>query len=358
MNAKVFIAIISFFVILIASLSGTYYYLFIEDNKKTNYYNNDYLEENKNEDTYNNQEQNNNSYQQQNDNTLNNYNTYTPSTTYENNQTSDIKNDIKQEEKIKENNTTSLIQENKKEEKTLEQNKTSVSSNNVQKEDVKNIQNIKSEEKNDIKKVVKLSPIKEYQSKGKNSKYEPDLSTEYVKVYVLDGKSLTEYRKNLLKNMLEPIMLKSKDYNLTVFIQMLPNQNMKLGIYNKDIIFSDRKKAYKYVDPKKLSKLAFFFDKNGIENFTNQDILQQLNSAIEREEIIKRVIFTGYTDDRGSVFSNHMLGLSRSLSVARYFFPFSEIIEINSLGKDDYPKKDKTDKQRSINRKVEISFQN
>lgn len=200
------------------------------------------------------------------------------------------------------------------------------------------------------------SIIEEYQLKGKYSRFEPELSSNSVKVYVIDGKALSNYRIALLENMLVPIYEKSANYDLTIFIEMLPNNNMNLSIYNKDIIFSNMKKSYRYVDLKRLEKLKLFFETNDAESFSNQDILEQLNSQVAREEIIKRIKIQGYTDDRGSTFANHILGLSRALSTARYFFPFSEVIEITSLGKDEYPLKDKSDRQRELNRKVTMSF--
>ena len=72
---------------------------------------------------------------------------------------------------------------------------------------------------------------------------EPQLSSETLKVYVVDGKALSDYRINLLKDMLKPVQNRSKDYNLSVFIEMLPQSEMSVTIYNKDIIFSDRKKS-------------------------------------------------------------------------------------------------------------------
>lgn len=200
------------------------------------------------------------------------------------------------------------------------------------------------------------SIIEEYQLKGKYSRFEPELSSNSVKVYVIDGKALSNYRIALLENMLVPIYEKSANYDLTIFIEMLPNNSMNLSIYNKDIIFSNMKKSYRYVDLKRLEKLKLFFETNDAETFSNQDILEQLNAQVAREEIIKRIKIQGYTDDRGSTFANHILGLSRALSTARYLFPFSEVIEITSLGKDEYPLKDKSDRQRQLNRKVTMSF--
>ncbi|HEC1758221.1 TPA: hypothetical protein R1711_001486, partial [Campylobacter lari] len=74
--------------------------------------------------------------------------------------------------------------------------------------------------------------MQEYIAKGKTSRYEPRLSDDFVKVYVLDGKSLSDYRVDMLKEMINPVKANSQDYNLTIFIDMLSNDNMKLSIYN------------------------------------------------------------------------------------------------------------------------------
>ncbi|EAJ6191809.1 hypothetical protein DK615_06875, partial [Campylobacter lari] len=65
--------------------------------------------------------------------------------------------------------------------------------------------------------------MQEYIAKGKTSRYEPRLSNDFVKVYVLDGKSLSDYRIDMLKEMINPVKVNSQDYNLTIFIDMLSN---------------------------------------------------------------------------------------------------------------------------------------
>lgn len=163
---------------------------------------------------------------------------------------------------------------------------------------------------------TKLSTIKEYQQRGKDSRLEPKLSTETIKVYVMNGKALSDYRIGLLKDMLEPVQNRSKDYNLSVFIEMLPQNEMSLSIYNKDIIFSDRKKSYRHITMDKLKPYL-----NDPEN---------LNSKVKREQIIERVSFQINTDSRGSIFSKHIRSLKNGLNTAQYFFPFCEIIYIDS----------------------------
>ncbi|HEG2581192.1 TPA: hypothetical protein SCV07_000502 [Campylobacter lari] len=197
--------------------------------------------------------------------------------------------------------------------------------------------------------------MQEYIAKGKTSRYEPRLSDDFVKVYVLDGKSLSDYRIDMLKEMINPVKANSQDYNLTIFIDMLSNDNMKLSIYNKDIVFAKNKKKYNYVDVK-ISDLKFLFEKNGYSEYSNENLLEKINQNLAREDVLKRVKIQGYADDRGSTFANYMIGLNRAMNVAKHFFSFTEVIEIESLGKDTYPTKDKSDSQRQNNRKVEISF--
>ncbi|EAI4448387.1 hypothetical protein ACR3S7_000564 [Campylobacter lari] len=199
--------------------------------------------------------------------------------------------------------------------------------------------------------------MQEYIAKGKTSRYEPRLSNDFVKVYVLDGKSLSDYRVDMLKEMINPVKINSQDYNLTIFIDMLSNDNMKLSIYNKDIVFAKNKKKYNYVDVK-ISDLKFLFERNGYSEYSNENLLEKINQNLAREDILKRVKIQGYADDRGSTFANYMIGLNRAMNVAKHFFSFTEAIEIESLGKDTYPTKDKSDSQRQNNRKVEISFYN
>ncbi|AJC89070.1 OmpA family protein [Campylobacter lari] len=197
--------------------------------------------------------------------------------------------------------------------------------------------------------------MQEYIAKGKTSRYEPRLSNDFVKVYVLDGKSLSDYRIDMLKEMINPVKVNSQDYNLTIFIDMLSNDNMKLSIYNKDIVFAKNKKKYNYVDVK-ISDLKFLFERNGYSEYSNENLLEKINQNLAREDILKRIKIQGYADDRGSTFANYMIGLNRAMNVAKHFFSFTEVIEIESLGKDTYPTKDKSDSQRQNNRKVEISF--
>ncbi|CAM4026003.1 hypothetical protein [Campylobacter armoricus] len=227
-------------------------------------------------------------------------------------------------------------------------------------EQIKNTQinQVKNKEQAKEEKTTKYkNTMQEYIAKGKTSRYEPRLSDDFVKVYVLDGKNLSDYRISMLKEMINPIQANSQDYNLTIFINMLSNNNMKLSIYNKDIVFAKNKKKYNYVDIK-ISDLKFLFERNGYNKYSNENLLEKISQNLAREDVIKRMKIQGYADDRGSIFANYIIGLNRAMNVAKHFFSFTEIIEIESLGKDTYPIKDKSDSQRQNNRKVEISFYN
>ncbi|EAJ1153981.1 hypothetical protein CEI19_06520, partial [Campylobacter jejuni] len=162
-----------------------------------------------------------------------------------------------------------------------------------------------------------LNTAREYLNIGKNSRLEPELSTENMKVYVLDGKFLSQYRINLLKDMLSIIQDNAKDYYLSIFVKMLPKGEMKLTIYNKEIIFSDMKKAYKYISLDRLSP------------YLNNP--KELNEHVAREEILERLKLQIKKDGKGSDFSKHIKSLKTGLNTAQYFFPFCEIIEISSI---------------------------
>ena len=137
-----------------------------------------------------------------------------------------------------------------------------------------------------------------------------------MKVYVMHGKALTQYRIELLEDMLIPVQSRAQDYNLTVFIEMLPKHKMNISIYNKDIIFSHMKKAYRYIDIKQLAP--------------HLGNLNELNSKVKREEIIERIEFKSDEEFKGSDFAKHIKSLKRRLETAQFFFPFTEIIEIKS----------------------------
>lgn len=162
----------------------------------------------------------------------------------------------------------------------------------------------------------KLNTAREYQQKGKDSRLEPKLSSEFVEVYVMNGKILNDYRVNLLKDLLKPVRERSKDYNLSVFVEMLPKGEMGISIYNKGIIFSDNRKFYKYIT---VDKLKPYLGKP-----------QELSEKVGREEIIERINFEIKVNTKGSDFSRHIKSLENGLNAAQYFFPFCEVIQISA----------------------------
>ncbi|EAK2393067.1 hypothetical protein B2D31_04435 [Campylobacter jejuni] len=354
MNLKIFSIIVGILIAVIVILGGTYYYLFeyskpknytlntntyTEQKSYTNNYDNSYspsiqtnnsssdininnntiqkqetnpLDENQslNNDTFNtsisenNQSLNNNTFNtsiSENNQSLNNdTNTSNNINTNENKQILDT-----DKEKLKQENKQAKIEALKKEiskqQKILERERA------VKKE----LQSNKSN-KNKY-----LNTAREYLSIGKNSRLEPELSTENMKVYILDGKFLSQYRINLLKDMLSVIQDNAKDYYLSIFVKMLPKGEMKLTIYNKEIIFSDMKKAYKYISLDRLSP------------YLNNP--KELNEHVAREEILERLKLQIKKDGKGSDFSKHIKSLKTGLNTAQYFFPFCEIIEISSI---------------------------
>ncbi|EAH9715436.1 MULTISPECIES: hypothetical protein [Campylobacter] len=343
MNLKIFSIIVGILIAVIVILGGAYYYLFeyskpknytlntntyTEQKSYTNNYDNSYspsispsiqtnnsssdininnntiqkqetnlLDENQslNNDTFNTSiSENNQSLNNDTNNTSNNINTN------ENKQILDTdKGKLKQENK--QAKIEALKKEISKQQKILERERA------VKKE----LQSNKSN-KNKY-----LNTAREYLSIGKNSRLEPELSTENMKVYILDGKFLSQYRINLLKDMLSVIQDNAKDYYLSIFVKMLPKGEMKLTIYNKEIIFSDMKKAYKYISLDRLSP------------YLNNP--KELNEHVAREEILERLKLQIKKDGKGSDFSKHIKSLKTGLNTAQYFFPFCEIIEISSI---------------------------
>lgn len=179
------------------------------------------------------------------------------------------------------------------------------------------------------------SLIKEYQCKGKNSTYIPSLSDSFMHVYFENGILPSKYRLGVLKGLFKSIKQKSKDYNITIFVKMLPNLSMDFSIYNKDIIFAN-KAIYKYVY--KNAKMGFKLDfaKNEASSFSGEKKLVSFIDTFKRDQVIKRVFIGTFTDLRGSNFANYLLGLKRSTSIAAYFFPLSEAIYMHSYGKSKH----------------------
>ncbi|MBS4312958.1 hypothetical protein [Campylobacter vulpis] len=301
MNAKVFSILIAILVALILALGGTYYYLFERDTSST---------VNQNPTNQIQQQILPQEPQQKEQNFVQETNTSLSPILPTQTQV-DFNHTIKQE-KSKEEPKLTKQEENKKPNEQPKQVIKEVK--DTKKESKQNVKEEKKQEKS--QKQIRLSTIKEYQQKGKDSRFEPKLSSETMKVYVMHGKALTQYRIELLEDMLIPVQSKAQDYNLSVFIEMLPKHKMNISIYNKDIIFSHMKKAYKYIDIKQLTP-----------HFNN---LNELNSKVKREEIIERIEFKSDEEFKGSDFAKHIKSLKRRLETAQFFFPFTEIIEIKS----------------------------
>ncbi|MCR2056031.1 hypothetical protein CHLV4088_01180 [Campylobacter helveticus] len=301
MNAKVFSILMAVLVALVLALGGTYYYLFERDKNNATNATSPIPKQQQTLPQEPQKEQNLTQEVQETNATLNSIVPILPETNASNLQKQEPK---KEELKIKK----------QEENKTLEKDLPKI----AKKEEKKPKPVLKEEKKQEQKtpKQIRLSTIKEYQQKGKDSRFEPKLSSSTMKVYVMHGKALTQYRIELLEDMLIPVQARAQDYNLSVFIEMLPKHKMNVSIYNKDIIFSDKKKAYKYIDIKQLAP------------YLNNPA--ELNSKVRREEIIERLEFKSEEEIKGSDFARHIKSLKRGLETAQFFFPFTEIIEIKS----------------------------
>ncbi|SQE24196.1 periplasmic protein [Campylobacter jejuni subsp. doylei] len=319
MNLKIFSIIVGILIAVIVILGGTYYYLFeyskpknytlntntyTEQKSYTNNYDNSYLPSIQTNNSSSDVNINNNTIQKQEANPLDENRSLNNDTNISNNINTNENKQIldTDKEKLKQENKQAKIEALKKEiskqQKILEREKA-----------------VKKELQSNKNKY--LNTAREYLNIVKNSRLEPELSTENMKVYVLDGKFLSQYRINLLKDMLSVIQDNAKDYYLSIFVKMLPKGEMKLTIYNKEIIFSDMKKAYKYISLDRLSP------------YLNNP--KELNEHVAREEILERLKLQIKKDGKGSDFSKHIKSLKTGLNTAQYFFPFCEIIEISSI---------------------------
>ncbi len=319
MNLKIFSIIVGILIAVIVILGGTYYYLFeyskpknytlntntyTEQKSYTNNYDNSYSTSIQTNNSSSDININNNTIQKQEANPLDENRSLNNDTNISNNINTNENKQIldTDKEKLKQENKQAKIEALKKEiskqQKILEREKA-----------------VKKELQSNKNKY--LNTAREYLNIVKNSRLEPELSTENMKVYVLDGKFLSQYRINLLKDMLSVIQDNAKDYYLSIFVKMLPKGEMKLTIYNKEIIFSDMKKAYKYISLDRLSP------------YLNNP--KELNEHVAREEILERLKLQIKKDGKGSDFSKHIKSLKTGLNTAQYFFPFCEIIEISSI---------------------------
>ncbi|EPD6504757.1 hypothetical protein ACSC5O_001323 [Campylobacter coli] len=338
MNLKIFSIIVGILIAVIVILGGTYYYLFeyskpknytlntntyTEQKSYTNNYDNSYSPSIQTNNSSSDININNNTIQKQETNLLDenqslNNNTFNTSIS-ENNQS--LNNNTNTSNNINTNENKQILDTDK--EKLKQENKQAKIE--ALKKEISKQQKILERERavkkelqsNKSNKNKYLNTAREYLSIGKNSRLEPELSTENMKVYILDGKFLSQYRINLLKDMLSVIQDNAKDYYLSIFVKMLPKGEMSLTIYNKDIIFSDMKKSYKYISMDKISPYI--------------KTPEVLNQYVAREEIIERFKLQTKKEGKGSEFSKHINSLKTGLNKAQYFFPFCEIIEITSV---------------------------
>ncbi|MBZ7964328.1 hypothetical protein [Campylobacter sp. 2457A] len=347
MNFKVFSVIAGILIAVILILGGTYYYLFEYSKPNYSYTPTNNYETNTQSNTY---EQNSYSNQINNNYSNNAYNTPSypsynqkqeskveskidNSTALNNQQEQNISKEVeKKSSEIKEQNTSvanktesSKVAEKtekkveSKKEITEEEKKAKIEALNKEIERQRKLLEQEKALKNKTGKNAKkhkLSVAEEYLTIGKDSRLEPQLSTEGMQVYILDGKFLSDYRINLLKEILEPIQTNAKDYNLAIFVKMLPKGEMKLTVYNKDIIFSDMRKAYKYISVDRIKPYM--------------DNPQEIDSHIAREEKIKKISIQIKKEGKGSEFSKHIKSLKTGANFAQYFFPFCEMVEISS----------------------------
>ncbi|EFT7190527.1 hypothetical protein HVH97_001825, partial [Campylobacter jejuni] len=252
MNLKIFSIIVGILIAVIVILGGTYYYLFeyskpknytlntntyTEQKSYTNNYDNPYSPSIQTNNSSSNVNTNNNTIQKQETNPLLDENQSLNNDTFnisisENNQS--LNNDTNTSNNINTNENKQILDTDK--EKLKQENKQAKIE--ALKKEISKQQKILERERaikkelqsNKSNKNKYLNTAREYLSIGKNSRLEPELSTENMKVYILDGKFLSQYRINLLKDMLSIIQDNAKDYYLSIFVKMLPKGEMKLTI--------------------------------------------------------------------------------------------------------------------------------
>ena len=205
MNVKVFSILVAIFIAVIALLGGTYYYLFeySATSNTPNYSYSNTTENYKQNTPQNTQEQTNTPSNIPSIDTQRDLNEQNISSTQENTSVIEEQNS----QNVQENLKTQIPQKNEKKQTQTEkisENKNIPKSN----KDANPLKLVSNSQKTK----GKLSTIKEYQQRGKDSRLEPQLSSETLKVYVVDGKALSDYRINLLKDMLKPVQNRSKDY--------------------------------------------------------------------------------------------------------------------------------------------------
>ncbi|TKX33196.1 hypothetical protein [Campylobacter aviculae] len=326
MNLKIFSVIVGILIVVILTLGGTYYYLFEYSQPNYNYTSSINNVQNDNQSDSNSQDKHSNE----------NYNSYANNPYINNDYSNKQETNTTQANNALDNNNNNNETKNAtipafNESNQIVQSKTQHTIKDDKQAKIQALQQEINKQKKILEKEKALRDkmakntkkhnynfgvAEEYLTIGKNSRLEPKLSTEGMQVYVLDGKFLSNYRIDLLKDILEPIQNNAKDYNLAIFVKMLPKGEMKLTIYNKDIIFSDMRKAYKYIS----------IDK--IKPYINTP--EEIDSHVAREEKLKELKLKITKDGKGSEFSKHIKSLKTGVNTAQYFFPFCEKIKIES----------------------------
>ncbi len=245
MNLKIFSIIVGILIAVIVILGGIYYYLFeyskpknytlntntyTEQKSYTNNYDNPYSPSIQTNNSSSNVNTNNNTIQKQETNPLLDENQSLNNDTFnisisENNQS--LNNDTNTSNNINTNENKQILDTDK--EKLKQENKQAKIE--ALKKEISKQQKILERERaikkelqsNKSNKNKYLNTAREYLSIGKNSRLEPELSTENMKVYILDGKFLSQYRINLLKDMLSIIQdnakgIKEDELNLSIIL--------------------------------------------------------------------------------------------------------------------------------------------
>ena len=106
------------------------------------------------------------------------------------------------------------------------------------------------------------------------------------------------------------------------------------------------------------AQVHFDFDRHSLRTEAKK-ALDELVSFLDQQEKPVTILVEGHTDNIGSTSYNQELGRRRSLTVARFFQPFSDLIEIStkSYGENQTATNNNTPMGRQLNRRVELKIQ-
>ena len=106
------------------------------------------------------------------------------------------------------------------------------------------------------------------------------------------------------------------------------------------------------------AQVYFDFDRDSLRTEAKR-ALDELVSFLDQQEKPVTVLVEGHTDNIGSISYNQELGIRRSLTVARFFHPVSDLIEIStkSYGENQRATNNNTPMGRQLNRRVELTIQ-